>query len=105
MNHAAENKLFSAYLDGELTADEEARVEQLLAASPAAQQLMDELRLSYTLQSLPAETLSEDISPRFCGRLNATYWKGAPQPRNASSRTRVAGSSGPRWWAGFSGHV
>ena len=44
----------SAYLDGELSSDEQARVEQLLAEEPAARQLLDELRaVSSTLQSLP----------------------------------------------------
>ncbi len=63
MLNVPENELFSAYLDGELTAAEQADVERLLAASPAARQLMDELRaLSSTLQSLPAHKLDEDLS-------------------------------------------
>ena len=58
-----ENELLSAYLDGELTASEQADVEQLLAQSAAARQLVDELRaLSATLQSLPAHKLEEDLS-------------------------------------------
>ncbi len=44
MNEVPETELFSAYVDGELTADEQARVEQLLAASPEARQLLEELR-------------------------------------------------------------
>ena len=44
MNDMPENELFSAYLDGELTAAEQAAVEQLLAQAAAARQLMDELR-------------------------------------------------------------
>jgi hypothetical protein len=63
MNNLPENELFSAYLDGELTAAEQAEVERLLAASPAARQLLDELRaLSNTLQDLPQEKLGEDLS-------------------------------------------
>ena len=58
-----ENELLSAYLDGELAAAEQAAVEQLLAQSAAARQLVDELRaLSATLQSLPAHKLEEDLS-------------------------------------------
>jgi negative regulator of sigma E activity len=60
-----ENELFSAYIDGELTAEEQAEVEQILNANPEAQQLVDELRsLSSSLQSLPAYTLDEDLAAR-----------------------------------------
>jgi len=63
MKDVPENELFSAYLDGELTAAEQADVEQLLAASPDARQLLDELRaLSSTLQSMPPYTLDDDLS-------------------------------------------
>lgn len=64
MNHLPHPELFSAYLDGELTAEEEAQVEHLLADSPAARQLLEELRsLSQTLQTLPNLQLAEDLSP------------------------------------------
>jgi len=65
MKDLPENELFSAYLDGELTAAEQAEVEQLLADNPAARQLLDELRaLSSTLQSMPQYALGEDLSDR-----------------------------------------
>jgi len=65
MNTLPENELFSAYLDGELTAAEQAQMDRLLAANPAARQLLDELRtLSTTLQSLPQQKLGEDLGPR-----------------------------------------
>ena len=65
MKDLPENELFSAYLDGELTATEQAEVEQLLAESPAARQLLDEFRaLSSTLQSMPQYALDEDLSDR-----------------------------------------
>jgi hypothetical protein len=64
MDKMRENELLSAYLDGELTAVEQAQVEQLLAASPAARQLLDEFRaLSSTLQSLPQTKVGEDLGP------------------------------------------
>ncbi|MBN2578306.1 MAG: hypothetical protein JXB10_04880 [Pirellulales bacterium] len=57
-----DNELFSAYLDGELTAAEQAEFERLLAENSAARQLLDELRaVSRTLQSLSAQKLSEDL--------------------------------------------
>ena len=63
MNDVPENELFSAYLDGELTAAEQADVERLLARSPAARQLLDDLRaLSSNLQTLPQYKLDEDLS-------------------------------------------
>jgi hypothetical protein len=62
-SNVPESELLSAYLDGELTAAEQAAVEQLLAQSPAARQLVDDLRaLSATLQSLPAHKLEMDLS-------------------------------------------
>lgn len=65
MKNVPENELFSAYLDGELTAEEQAQIERLLASSPAARQLMEELRaLSGTLQSLPVHKLGEDLAPQ-----------------------------------------
>jgi len=65
MSDVNESELFSAYLDGELTADEQVRVEQILATSPEARQLLDELRaLGSTLQGLPQEKLDEDLAAR-----------------------------------------
>jgi hypothetical protein len=65
MKNVPENELFSAYLDGELTAEERADVERLLASSHEARQLMDELRaLSTMLRSLPARKIQEDLSER-----------------------------------------
>ena len=63
MHDLSKNELLSAYLDGELTADEQAETARLLASSPAARQLLDELRaVSATLQSLPRQKLGEDLS-------------------------------------------
>ena len=60
-----ENELFSAYIDGELTADEQAQVEQILHDNAEARQLVDELRsLSQSLQALPAYKLDEDLAAR-----------------------------------------
>jgi anti-sigma factor RsiW len=65
MNDLPDNELFSAYLDGELTAAERQQLEQLLAASPAARQWLEELRaVSNTLHALPREKLGEDLVPR-----------------------------------------
>ncbi len=66
MNLPLEHELLSAYLDGELTAGERARVEQLLADSPAARRVLDELRsVSVTVQGLPELRLAEDLTDRI----------------------------------------
>jgi len=88
MRNVPENELFSAYLDGELTAAEQAEVEQLLAASPAARQLMDELRaLSATLQSLPVYKLSEDLGPEVLRQAERRILTGRARPSGFSSET------------------
>lgn len=85
MKNVPENELFSAYVDGELTADEQAQVEQLLAASPAARQLVDELRaLSSSLQALPTHKIGEDITGRVLRRAEREMLserQGADPPR------------------------
>ena len=79
MLNVPENERFSAYLDGELTAEEQAEVEQLLDASPAARQLLDELRaLSTNLQALPVYELKEDLSARVLRRAEQRVLSGSP---------------------------
>ncbi len=68
MSDVPDTEMLSAYLDGELTADEQVRVEQILATSPEARQLVEELRaLGSTLQGLPQQKLDEDLSARVLG--------------------------------------
>lgn len=65
MSDVPEIELFSAYLDGELTADEQVRAEQIMATSSEARRLLEELRaLNSTLQGLPQQELDEDLSAR-----------------------------------------
>lgn len=53
----------SAYLDGELSAEEQERVEQLLATDPQARQMLDEWKaLSGTLQAMPLRKAGVDLS-------------------------------------------
>ncbi len=57
-----DDELLSAYLDDELPPDERARVEERLAADPAARRLLEELRsVSRVMQELPPEKLSADL--------------------------------------------
>jgi hypothetical protein len=65
MDHEQFDILLSAYLDGELTATEQVRVEQLLVSSPEARQLVEELRaLRAGLQALPQLQLEANFADR-----------------------------------------
>lgn len=62
IDHNLDDELLSAFIDGELDDAERAVVEARLENDPAARQLVAELRtLRGTLQSLPRETLTEDL--------------------------------------------
>ncbi|HQU43750.1 MAG TPA: zf-HC2 domain-containing protein [Pirellulales bacterium] len=63
MSDLANDELLSAYLDGELTADERARVERMLAEQPESRQLVDELRAMKTsLERMPRARLGHDFA-------------------------------------------
>jgi hypothetical protein len=112
MLNVPENELFSAYLDGELTAEEQAEMERVLNTSPAARQLLDEFRaLSATLQSLPVVELNEDLSGRvlraaerqvLSGRSGTEQTEDAsgrdPAPRLRLLRRILRGRT--LWWSG-----
>ena len=67
--YSVSGELISASVDGELSGEEQARVERLLATSPEHQQLLDELRaLRENLQSLPRYRLGDDFSRRLLRR-------------------------------------
>jgi hypothetical protein len=58
------DELLSAYLDGELSTEERARVEERLAVDPVARQMLEELRsVSQAVQGLPQEALGDDLRP------------------------------------------
>jgi hypothetical protein len=90
-NYELDDELLSAYLDGELSADERAAVEARLATDPAAQQLLHELRaVSQSVQALPTESLGRDLSEDIIRRARET----APTPGRSTSPT-AAGASEP----------
>src|SRR5262245_34980893 len=65
MVNRPQDELLSAYLDGELTAEERAHVEQQLADSAELRQLLDELRsLRSGLELLPRYKLEADFAER-----------------------------------------
>jgi negative regulator of sigma E activity len=56
------DELLSAYLDNELAPDERAAVEARLATDPAAQQLLEQLRMvSTAVRAMPRESLNQDL--------------------------------------------
>jgi hypothetical protein len=72
-----DDELLSAYLDGELPADERQRVERLLADQPESRQLLDELRaLGGTLAVLPRHRLESDFAARVLRAAERTMLSG-----------------------------
>jgi len=99
-------ELLSAYLDGELTVEEQARVEQWLADDPAARRLLDELgAVSRMVGQLPDERLGEDLSVAvlkqaereiLIGRAGSDGQAATPkQPRGDAKATRREKKP---WW-------
>ncbi|MEX2561077.1 MAG: zf-HC2 domain-containing protein, partial [Pirellulales bacterium] len=69
MNPTPNDELLSAYLDDELSADERARVERLLAEQPESRALLEDLRaLRSGLEALPRHRLESDFAGRVLRR-------------------------------------
>lgn len=65
MSYQFNDELISAYVDGELTAEEQALVERKLRESPEHQQMLNELSaLHDSFQSLPSHKLDEGFGQR-----------------------------------------
>lgn len=97
MNEMSHDELLSAYLDGELSADQQAEVERRLASDPRARQLVDDLRaLRATLQELPEQSLDEDLAPlvlRLAERRMLTEAAEAAQAAEAAEATEPAAAA------------
>lgn len=69
MDRPHDDELLSAYLDDELSVEERAYVEQLLADRPEARRLLDELRgVRESLQTLPSYKLEPDFGAQVLQR-------------------------------------
>jgi hypothetical protein len=69
MDRLPDDELLSAYLDDELSAEERAYVERLVAERPEARRLLDELRgVRESLQSLPSYKLEPDFGAQVLQR-------------------------------------
>ena len=72
MNLQVPDELISAYFDGEVTPDERAEVERLLAASTELRQQLDETsKLSALLHSFPRESAPRDLTANVQKRVEA----------------------------------
>ena len=81
MSHQIPEELISAYLDGELTSDEQLLVEEALRTEPQAQQLLDELQsLHDHLQSIPRSEPSQDYTQHILHRAERTILTGTSDP-------------------------
>lgn len=102
-------ELLSAYLDGELTSDEQARVEQQLAEDAEYRQLHDEMRaLRSSFELLPRHRLHDDIGRSVIRKAerailsaprNGSQENGSPAgAATAASKTDAAGEKVARQW-------
>ncbi len=99
------DELISAYLDGELTAEEQARVEKQLRDDAELRRMCDELRvLRFTLQSMPVAEPAHDLADRVlrqAERRMLTGDEGAARittPRTTARQRGPAGSPLLRNW-------
>jgi negative regulator of sigma E activity len=86
------DELLSAYLDGELTADEQARAERLLADDAQARRTFEELRgLRSSLQDLPRKGLPDDFAERVlqAARQQATSTSSESVPPKPAWHERI----------------
>ena len=98
MKRQAFEELLSAYIDDELSPRQRERVEQELARSPEAAQLLEELRATVRLVSgLPRESLADDFADQLAGHIERRVLL-APSPRPKRRRRWLA-------WTGASAAV
>jgi hypothetical protein len=105
MNENLPDELISAYLDDELSAEERARVETMLAESAELRQSLEELRaLRANLKSLPrhrldplfAERVLREAERQMLASPKGQWPNAAPQGANSSSSVTV--QRPPRNW-------
>ncbi len=86
MTHEPNDLLISAYLDGELTADERVQVEKLLATNAEVRQLVEELKaIRAGLQSLPQQRLEPDFAQQVLRRAEQAAKSPAAHPESKAA--------------------
>ena len=92
-----DDELLSAYIDGQLSADELRDVEEWLERDPAARAMVDELRnVSSMVQSLPRETVPESWQAKLAGRLDKATT--SISESGGGMPTIPIGRSSRGWW-------
>lgn len=96
MNDKLSEELIGAYLDGEVTPDEQALVERELGDNPERSRLLEELRgIRAELQSLPALSLPASFADRVVAqalKARAAASELAPQSQNEDQEANSSGS-------------
>lgn len=86
MNPLSNDELISAYLDGELSGDELARAERLLADDVDSRRLLEELRsLRAGMESLPRHQLDADFARRVMSQAERAMISGAAEEESKDS--------------------
>ena len=100
MKHKIPEELISAYIDGELTSDEQVLVEQALCEDPQSRQLLEDLQsLHDRLQSIPRSEPSQDYTQQILRRAERAILTGEidthPTPSDPQSTADETSSSEP----------
>ncbi|MFV1967374.1 MAG: anti-sigma factor, partial [Pirellulaceae bacterium] len=97
MRNPVTDELVSAYIDGEVTADEGAQVERALAESAECRQLFEELQsLGSSLRSLPRFVLPGDFHQRVLRQAERAVLLPEPDAEPVSSAPAVTSSDPSR---------
>ena len=81
MTHQIPEELISAYLDGELTSDEQLLVEEALRDDPQSRQLLEDLQsLHDRLQAIPRSEPSRDYTEQILRRAERAILTGTTEP-------------------------
>ncbi len=81
MKRTAFDELLSAYLDGELSSDERARVEDWLTSSATHRRMFDDLKaIRRELHSLPKQTLDRGFCDRVLAEIQKRGAQGSGEP-------------------------
>ena len=107
MTDPLHDEMLSAYLDGELSAEEQAEVERRLAEEPESRQLLEELRaMSGAIQAMPRHKLGEEFRDQVLRRAERAMLTEPVRPRDEPEDERratlpIGRSLRPLIWAGL----
>jgi len=98
MSEKFSEELISAYFDGEVTAEERARVEALLESDPAARRALEEIRsLSGLVREMPAPPAPQELSAAVMQNIERQMLLGPPAAQGAPARSALPAARRLRW--------